>query len=421
MSKIIKNEIKPGIGIHYLFLLLITLFACEKRDDENPFGEIIEDITDKYASIIENADEYGLQVIYTQIERDKENIPHLQTWHYNVDADEYFYPASTVKLPAAILALEKINMMNIPGLTKESTMYTDSAYAGQSPVYYDSSSQSSKPSIAHYIKKIFLVSDNDAFNRLYEFLGQEYLNNALKSKGFTDTGIIHRLSIFLSEEENRHTNPIRLFNADTLVYAQGGLAGQPLFPDRKEIFLGEGYMIGDSLVQDPMEFTRKNFMSLEDLHTILMELILPGSVSEEHLFNLTEEDYKFLYTYMSMYPRESLYPFYGSKYDDKYCKFLMFADREDNIPEHIRIFNKIGLAYGFLIEAAYIIDTNNDVEFLLSAVLNVNGNKIYNDGIYDYDSLGFPFFADLGKAVYNYELNRTRKNVPDLSRFKLEY
>ncbi|MDP9231009.1 MAG: glycoside hydrolase family 9 protein, partial [Bacteroidota bacterium] len=35
------------------------------------------------------------------------------------------------------------------------------------------------PSIAQYIKKIFLVSDNDAYNRLYEFLGQQTINDKL--------------------------------------------------------------------------------------------------------------------------------------------------------------------------------------------------------------------------------------------------
>jgi hypothetical protein len=421
MWRMVKNMSRSNMRSTYLFLLLIALLSCKTGDSGNPLHKIIDDIDDKYPSIIYNVEEYGLQIIYTQIDRDKDNQPHLLTWQYNVDVDKYFYPASTVKLPAAILALEKINDLNIPGLKKGSTMFTDSAYSGQTRVYYDSSAQSLNPSISHYIKKIFLVSDNDAFNRLYEFLGQEYSNEMLKSKGFVNTGIIHRLSIFLSEEENRHTNPVRFFNGDTLVYKQAGLEGPPLFPDKNEIFLGEGYMTGDSLIQGPMDFTRKNFMSLEDLHNILIELILPGVLAGEPLYNLKDEDYDFLYRYMSMYPRESEYPYYGTKYEDRYCKFLMYADHESNIPGHIRIFNKIGLAYGFLIETAYIIDIQNNIEFFLSTVLNVNLNKIYNDGIYEYDSIGFPFFADLGKAVYHYELNRPRKHTPDLSSFTFEY
>ncbi len=85
------------------------------------------------------------------------------------------------------------------------------------------------------------------------------------------------------------------------------------------------------------------------------------------------------------------------------------------------IFNKIGLAYGFLIESAYIIDLNEKIEFMLSAVISVNGNLIYNDGVYEYDSIGFPFMGNLGRAVYDYEKRRIGKHKPDLSRFNLEY
>ena len=38
-----------------------------------------------------------------------DNVPSFQSFTYRVDDDEYFYPASTVKLPTALLALEKIN------------------------------------------------------------------------------------------------------------------------------------------------------------------------------------------------------------------------------------------------------------------------------------------------------------------------
>ena len=35
------------------------------------------------------------------------------------------------------------------------------------------------PSLGHYIRKVFLVSDNDAHNRLYEFVGQGELKERL--------------------------------------------------------------------------------------------------------------------------------------------------------------------------------------------------------------------------------------------------
>jgi hypothetical protein len=72
--------------------------------------------------------------------------------------------------------------------------------------------------------------------------------------------------------------------------------------------------------------------------------------------------------------------------------FCSTVRRKNPIPKNIRIFNKVGDAYGYLIDNAYIVDFENKVEFMLAAVINVNTDGVYNDGVYAYDSLGFPFF-----------------------------
>jgi hypothetical protein len=327
-----------------------------------------------------------------------------------------------VKMPVAFLSLEKIHDLDIPGLTKYSTMLTDSAYSGQSRIMIDSAIQNLRPSVAHYIKKIFLISDNDSFNRLYEFLGPDYINKTLHQKGYEQSRIVHRLSIPLSRDENRYTNPVRFYNAeDQLIYHQDLVRSEEDFTLKVPIFLGEGYMENDSLIRQPMDFSAKNFIPLAELHELLISVIFPDQVDSINGFHLTKEDRKFLLRYMSMYPRESNDPYYDEKYGDNYCKFLMFGDQTVRIPENIRIFNKIGLAYGFLVESAYIIDFDAKVEFFLSAVINVNENRIYNDGVYEYDSVGFPFMGKLGRIIYQYEKNRNRKYEPDLSEFIMNY
>ena len=159
-----------------------------------------------------------------------------------------------------------------------------------------------------------------------------------------------------------------------------------------------------------------------DLHEILQTVIFPEAHFEEERFQLTESDYDFLYQYMSQLPTETTYPDYSSPdYYDSYVKFFMYGDTHDPMPKQMRIFNKVGLAYGYLIDVAYIVDFENQVEFLLSAVIHVNENQIYNDGVYEYDSLGIPFLATLGRKVYEYEKQRPKKYLPDLSKFNLEY
>jgi hypothetical protein len=81
----------------------------------------------------------------------------------------------------------------------------------------------------------------------------------------------------------------------------------------------------------------------------------------------------------------------------------------------VRIFNKVGDAYGFLIDAAYIVDYKNNVAFFLSAALLCNSDEIFNDDNYDYDTVGFPFLKALGKAIYQYELTQVsdkKKRIP---------
>jgi hypothetical protein len=57
-------------------------------------------------------------------------------------------------------------------------MRFDSGYSKQTVLYKDSTAKNGLPSIAQFIRKAFLVSDNDAYNRMYEFIGRKLLTVA---------------------------------------------------------------------------------------------------------------------------------------------------------------------------------------------------------------------------------------------------
>ena len=82
-----------------------------------------------------------------------------------------------------------------PTLSPDSPMLTDSAFAGQTRVRRDTSSTSGRPTLANYVRKALIVSDNDAFNRLYEFVGPEELNRELARLGLRHSRLLHRLSV----------------------------------------------------------------------------------------------------------------------------------------------------------------------------------------------------------------------------------
>lgn len=397
------------LPLFFLYVLLIS-----GAFGQNDFIYRLLEPHDDLKTIISDSINHRVQILYTQIDRDKDNKPKFTSHGFRVEENEYFYPASTIKIFAAILALEKINNLGIDGLNKEGSL----KFNGR----VDSVSQKANSSLAHDIKKILVASDNTSFNRLYDFLGQGEINDRLNQTGFYDTKIRHRLSMALSAEENRYTPGFSMYDKAGRIemYTEKPKYNPTDLSSEQPVFLGESFMKNDSLINQPMNFQFKNVSSISDLQNGIRKLLFPES-GQGTQFNLSSEDLTFIYQYMSQLPRETSEPDYSDK-PDNYCKFFMYgADASAKIPDHIRIFNKIGLAYGFTIDNAYIIDLENNIEFLLTAVIYTNENKTLNDGKYEYESIAFPFFQKLGEVIYDFELNRKKEFIPKLERFNLDY
>jgi Beta-lactamase enzyme family len=387
---------------------------------------LMENILKKYPTYFEaiqkNKLDWKVQIIYTQIDRKADNSPSFKTHYYNYDPNSYFYPASTVKMPVAFLALQRLNELKISGVDKNTTMITGVNYSGQTPVYNEPMTHDARPTIASYIKKIFLVSDNDAYNRLYEFLGQEYINSQLHKMGYKEAEIVHRLSIILTPDENRHTNPITFFNQrGDILFNQPALVNQKKYSQRND-FMGKAYYKGTQLINEPLDFSLKNRISLGSLTDLLKSVLFPYAVPKRQRFNLTTEDYKFLRQSLSQLPAESVNPSFDTlQIWPAYVKFLLYGSEKGALPGNIRIFNKVGDAYGGLSDVAYIVDFDKKIEFMISARIYCNSDGILNDDKYDYDTIGLPFMKHLGEVIYEYELNRRRRYSPDLSELKMSY
>jgi hypothetical protein len=415
-----------GKLISFLPVAAALLSSCSTSSPES--ADLLELLMREDSSFfryyLDRRDSLEIQIIYTRIDRDENNVPSFRSFYFHHDSTRYFYPASTVKFPLVLLALEKLKHLSLPGLDRNTTLLHDSAWSGQLTAYADSTAPNGLPSVGHYVKKILVVSDNDAFNRLFEFVGQGPTTDLLRSKGFTQSRFVHRLERFLTWEENRRSNPVRFVSGDSLIYRQPMQVNDspPIAPD--SIFLHRAYLRAGELVNKPMDFTAKNFFPLKEQQRLLRSFLFPESVPPDSRFDLTPEDYRFVLTAMSQYPTETLYPDYRGDSAiayDAYCKFLLYGEDRNPIPRNIRIFNKVGDAYGYLIDNAYIVDFDAGVEFMLAAVINVNTDGVLNDGEYEYAELGFPFLKNLGQVVYRYELRRPRRHKPDLSRFRLRY
>ena len=397
-------------------LLLIAL-SSTAQSDTRLLEKLMQQKPEQFGKILANPKDYRLQILYTQIDRDKNNVPHFKEFTYNLNPKEYFYPASTVKMPLAFLALEKINNLKVKGLSKSTQMVYDSVSDRQEQVYNNPYSINGVQNIEQAVKEIFLVSDNNAANRLFEFVTPHTVHEQLAAKGYKDVYIRNRIELGRTAKENRSTQAIDFYNEQgKIIYHQPAAFNKDSLP-YYNAFIGNAYLNNqDSLIKGPLNFSDKNRIYLSDLTHILKSVLFFEHTPPSQRFNLNTEDRKFLLHYMHTLPTESQYPTYDTaNYWPNYCKFLYTGSEKGLFPNNLKIFNKVGDAYGFLLDIAYVMDPEKKVEFMLSAVIYCNSDGILNDSKYDYDSVGYPFYKNLGQLIYNYELQRKKAFLPNFA------
>lgn len=369
------------------FILMISFFfsSCivsKNIQVDNPLDSVLKSDNPKIKVVMDNVNEHELQIIYTQIKRASDGTISFKDYQYNVNANNYFYPASTVKFPIAVLALEKLNSI---------TPLSDS-------INFSYKQNGTKINFKKEISKLFALSDNEASNNLLEFIGFDYLNTKMHNKGLSPFSVSHRLSV--ANSGNKQTSTIYLFRGDSLIAELPSVTGSKVDAlQLNSIKKGIGYIENDTQVMGAFDFSAKNYYPLITLHNTLKRLLFPESFKIIERFNLNEKDRQFILNSMHKLPREQ--GFDSKEFYDSYCKFLIFGDTKDKIDSTIKIYNKIGQAYGTLTDCAYIIDEKTGVEFMVTATLLVNKNKIFNDGIYEYDEIGIPFLAELGRQLYS--------------------
>lgn len=363
---------------------------------------------------------YQLQIIYTQVNRDAHNVPHFTQHTYHLNPRQYFNPASLVKLPVALLALEKLHTLP-PSVSRNTIMSTGVAGRCQTPVPFAAPADSDRQAtVGNYIKRMLLVSDNLAYNRLYEFLGQKTINDRLQQLGYPGSRIVRRFAP-CDTAANRSTNPIAFHSAtgDTLCQQPAQTNPRTPTPPLGPIYAGRAYKAGDRIIHRPYDFTTANNLPLPDITAILQTTLFPEVIPAAQRPQLTSADHAFLRQYLHLTPHASHFSTYATpRYFDAYKKYLYYGRLPEAQPQlGLRIFNIVGMSHGYLADVAYFADSLHQSEFLLSAVLYVNQDGIINDGAYEYDSIGEPFLAQLGQLFYQYEARRPRQFPPNLSLF----
>lgn len=365
-----------------LFILSALLYSCQDSPN-SPLENALKSEHPAVQQVMQDLEKYEVQIIYTQIDSAANGTVTFTDYSFQLDASNYFYPASTIKLPVAVMAMERVT-------ASKGVLSLDSRYR----INIDSTEHS----IGDDIRQIFAVSDNDAYNRLYEFLGRDYCNQGLMKKGLSPVRISHRVATAGSDFAVRDT--LYFENADPFYGTDSDISPLAI----KKLQKGSGFIQNDSLIKSSMDFSYKNFFPLQTQHDLMKRIFFEVNFSQTEQFQLSPNLKKELMNAMCVLPRNAGYD--GTEYYDSYVKFFIFGDSKEPIPSHIKIYNKVGYAYGTLTETAYITDELENIQFLLSATILVNENGIFNDDHYEYTSIGLPFLAQLGREIYAIELAR---------------
>lgn len=358
---------------------MASISCTTDKNYDNPIDFALAADADKIQNVMQHLEAHEVQILLTDAEGND--------FHFQANDSMYFYPASSVKFPMALGALEVVN--GIPGITSE----TDFRVEGDSVT----------TTIRTEVQKIFAFSDNDAYNRLFEFLGQDQINFLLKSKDVGKAKITHRLST--SDAANLLTKAVSFTENDSIIYQQKEKENAPIAPlSIQKTQKGKGFYRNDSLIPQPMDFSKKNYVPVATLHELMKRLFHPKKYNANQQFEFSTSDREFLLKVMHETPKQQ--GFNDPEYYDSYVKFFLFGDSKEAMPTHIKIYNKVGYAYGYLTDCAHIVDTKNNISFTLTATIHVNKNQIFNDDTYEYDEIGIPFLAELGRQIHQFYLNQ---------------
>ena len=288
-----------------------------------------------------------------------------------------------MKLPVALLALEKLQEDD------RIDRYTRFTVMGEP----------NGSSFTNELIELFVVSHNQAYNRLFEFLDKDEINQCLSVKGLL-ARISHRLSIPDSDVLTTRVMQFSGAGVDPVVIEPiENSTIEPVSPSN--LNKGVAYIENGEKINAPFDFSEKNYLPLRSLHGVMKRLMFPENFTEEQQFHLSPAHRVFVLNNMQTLPREVGYE--KTEFPDGYAKFLVLDDLEGAPLCISRFAISRGWAYDYLMVAAYILEKKSGREFSISASIHVNANQTFNDNEYEHEELGAQFLGESGRQLIGFE------------------
>lgn len=371
-----------------MFLFYFSLIAKSQFTD-SILSYIKQDTSQVFKEVFSYPEDYKLKIILSQVATDKNGSKQLYTWHFRDTICEYFYPASLVKIPMALSFME---FLNDEGIFNHNL----------SDILIDSSSYIKERNLHDDLMLMLSASDNNAFNRLYNLMGCNFININLLKKRYKNTFIVHRFEQG-NEKYQQTALPIKILtcNYDSIYSHTADSTTAILGHEFKDSLVGIGYYLNDSLIPKPKSFRYHNYVDIRDVHDMMISFFFPQSIKHKP-FNVSQTQRDTILKFLRLSPLHPNFSEYAdtSVFHPNFLKFILFGrDKNINYPE-IEFYNKSAMAYGFMADCCYLKDTINNVEFFLTIYMYLNKDEILNDNKYEFDTIGVPFMRRFGELIY---------------------
>ncbi len=257
-----KKELKT-----LLFMLLGGFIFAQNSTSTLKAPELLQTVLDslavKYPDVIKSPEKYKLKLVFTQINRNKTKVA-LETVSFREDQKEYLYPASIVKLPTALIALEELNEIRkkssdasinntIKFFQKKGCLPTMNQIKIGNRMY--------PTNLDVLIKMMLAVSDNDAYNRVYDFSGQQKINTRIKELGFKNGKIIRKFVLNCNLNQNRVSDSlIMVGKKGERLYTRGTIFNTDSISIDTSYKLGLQYEgFNKQIINKPFDFSKLQF------------------------------------------------------------------------------------------------------------------------------------------------------------------
>ena len=381
---------------------------CGLVDDDWIEQLLIED--GRFDDVLANAHEHRLQILVGEVVYDPSTQKNCIRYHgYRLNA-EYFYPASAIKTVAAVGALLQLQQRQStdPAFAEvdvDSTLIIDALAVELPPGSGDEIeivAERVKTTVRAQLRRTLIVSSNTGFNRLYDIVGHADLNQLMWEAGLDSVRVHHRLaSQGLPADAHRWAPRIAFRPSKTeLELHPERFSDLTLDSELTRYDIGVAHIdeVTGKLVESPLDFSRKNYISLMDLHRIVLDVVDPSLHQEGLGFDLNDEHRALLFDIMSE-SAGATKKATAKERDSRFKPLVPGVLRLIPDRDQIVYVNKAGRAFGFHLDSAYIRNTNNDKAFFVAVTIHVNSNGIMNDNTYDYRKVSFPFLQNLGEVL----------------------